>query len=49
MIGEVVNVDEHRLLVIERDGAEGAAAEVKRVYLVDLRDRPGGFSPSAKW
>ena len=29
----------HRLLVIERDNGEGAAAKFKRIYLADLRDR----------
>lgn len=37
-IGDLTNVDEHRLLVIERDGTQGATANFKRVYLVDLRE-----------
>lgn len=36
-IGDVTNVDQNRLLVVERDSQEGAAAAFKRVYLVDLR------------
>ncbi|GAA2683473.1 MULTISPECIES: esterase-like activity of phytase family protein [Actinosynnema] len=38
-IGDAVAVDRNRLLVIERDGNEGAAAKEKKVYLVDKRDR----------
>ncbi|MCC8246386.1 esterase-like activity of phytase family protein [Saccharothrix luteola] len=38
-IGDAVAVDRNRLLVIERDGAQGVDARVKRVYLVDKRDR----------
>lgn len=38
-IGDVVAVDKHRFLVIERDNAQGAAAKVKKVYLADRRDR----------
>lgn len=38
-IGDATMVDDHRLLVIERDNGEGAAAKFKRIYLADLRDR----------
>ncbi|MFC6092324.1 esterase-like activity of phytase family protein [Saccharothrix lopnurensis] len=38
-IGDAVTVDRNRLPVIERDGAQGVDARVKRVYLVDKRDR----------
>ncbi|MFE9653119.1 esterase-like activity of phytase family protein [Micromonospora sp. NPDC006431] len=38
-IGDAISVDQHRLLVIERDGAEGDAAKVKKIYLADKRDR----------
>lgn len=38
-IGDMVAVDRHRFLVVERDDAEGDAARVKRVYLADVRDR----------
>lgn len=38
-IGDAVTVDRNRLLVIERDGAQGVDARVKKVYLVDKRDR----------
>jgi len=37
-IGELVNIDEHRLLAIERDAGERAVGAFKRVYLVDLRE-----------
>lgn len=37
-IGDVTNVDEHRLLVTERDASQGATAVFKRIYLVDLRE-----------
>ncbi|NUW33227.1 esterase-like activity of phytase family protein [Nonomuraea sp. SMC257] len=40
-IGDMTAVDRHRFLVIERDNLQGDAAEVKRVYLVDTRDRDG--------
>ncbi|HUQ55435.1 esterase-like activity of phytase family protein [Lentzea sp.] len=38
-IGDAIAVDANRLLVIERDSAQGADAIVKRVYLADKRDR----------
>ncbi|WP_026316875.1 esterase-like activity of phytase family protein [Actinokineospora enzanensis] len=38
-IGDLTTVDRDRLLVIERDGFQGADAKVKKVYLVDKRDR----------
>ena len=38
-IGDLVALDDDRFLVIERDGAQGAAARLKAVYLLDARDR----------
>lgn len=38
-IGDAVAVDRHRFLVIERDGGQGDAAQFKRIYLADTRDR----------
>ncbi|TWP43634.1 esterase-like activity of phytase family protein [Lentzea tibetensis] len=38
-IGDATAVDANRLLVIERDGEQGPAARVKKVYLADKRDR----------
>ena len=38
-IGDAIAVDGNRLLIIERDSAQGADAIVKRVYLADKRDR----------
>ncbi|MFI6101721.1 esterase-like activity of phytase family protein [Lentzea sp. NPDC051213] len=38
-IGDAIAVDNNRLLIIERDSAQGADAIVKRVYLADKRDR----------
>jgi hypothetical protein len=38
-IGDAIPVDANRFLVIERDGAQGDAAQVKRIYLADRRDR----------
>ena len=38
-IGDFVAVDDHRFLVVERDGNAGPAARFKAVFLVDLRDR----------
>jgi hypothetical protein len=32
-------VNDHQMLVIERDGEQGDAAKFKRIYLADLRDR----------
>ncbi|WP_250563076.1 esterase-like activity of phytase family protein [Sphaerisporangium fuscum] len=40
-IGDMVAVDRHRFLVVERDNLQGDAAKIKRVYLVDIRDRDG--------
>jgi hypothetical protein len=37
-IGDFTQLDEHRFVVIERDGAQGTAAHLKRIYEVDLRD-----------
>jgi hypothetical protein len=37
-IGDFTQVDEHRFVVIERDGGQGASAQIKRIYEVDLRD-----------
>ncbi|WP_260463399.1 esterase-like activity of phytase family protein [Streptomyces sp. TRM72054] len=38
-IGDAIAVDRHRFLVIERDGGQGDAAQFKRLYLADTRDR----------
>ena len=38
-IGDAIPVDANRFLIIERDGAQGDAAQVKRIYLADRRDR----------
>jgi len=43
-IGDLTAIDRHRLLVIERDNAEGPAAAFKKIYAVDFRDVGGdGF------
>lgn len=36
-ISDLTALDRHRLLVIERDGGQGAAAQFKRIFVVDLR------------
>jgi hypothetical protein len=36
-IGDFTALDEYRFRVIERDGGQGAAAHLKRIYQVDLR------------
>lgn len=38
-IGDLVALDRDRFLVLERDDAQGEAAELKAVYLLDARDR----------
>ncbi|MGM1062332.1 esterase-like activity of phytase family protein [Saccharothrix sp. Mg75] len=38
-IGDAIAVDRNRLLVVERDGAQGVDAVTKKVYLADKRDR----------
>ncbi|MTB71747.1 hypothetical protein GGG17_07135 [Arsenicicoccus sp. MKL-02] len=38
-IGDFAMINDHQGMVIERDGGAGPTAQVKRVYLVDLRDR----------
>ncbi|UBU10641.1 esterase-like activity of phytase family protein [Nonomuraea gerenzanensis] len=38
-IGDAIAVDENRFLIIERDNGQGDAAQVKRIYLADKRDR----------
>lgn len=40
-IGDAITVDRHRFLIIERDNLQGDAAQVKRIYLADTRDRDG--------
>jgi hypothetical protein len=40
-IGDAIPVDANRFLIIERDGNQGDAAALKRVYLADRRDRDG--------
>jgi hypothetical protein len=38
-IGDMIAVDRDRFLVIERDNEQGDAAKLKRIYLIDIRDR----------
>jgi hypothetical protein len=38
-IGDATAVDANRFLIIERDGGQGDAAKLKRIYLADRRDR----------
>lgn len=40
-LGDFIQVNQHEAIVIERDNGQGATAVVKRLYLVDLRDRDG--------
>lgn len=40
-IGDAIAVDANRFLIIERDGGQGDAALVKKIYLADRRDRDG--------
>ena len=35
-IGDIATINDHEMLVIERDSGEGSDAKFKRVYLVDL-------------
>jgi hypothetical protein len=37
-LGDLTELDEHRLLMIERDPPSGPAAQFKRVFVLDLRD-----------
>ena len=37
VIGDMTAVDSHRMILIERDDAQGADARQKRIYAVDLR------------
>lgn len=44
LISDFAALDEHRFILIERDGSQGAQAQQKKVYLVDLRRTdPDGF------
>lgn len=44
VIGDLTQLDRHRLLVIERDFLQGEAAEFSKVFVVDLRrEDEGGF------
>ncbi len=38
-LGDLIAINRHQLLMIERDNFSGDLAVLKRVYLVDLRDR----------
>jgi hypothetical protein len=40
-IGDAIAVDANRFLIIERDGNQGDASVVKRIYLADRRDHDG--------
>lgn len=40
-LGDVIMVNGHEALVIERDSLQGAAAAFKRIYLADLSDEDG--------
>jgi hypothetical protein len=43
-LGDLTELDEHRLVMIERDPPSGPAAAFKRVFVLDLRDvGPDGF------
>lgn len=43
-VADLAALDRHRLLVIERDGGQGTAAQFKRIFVVDLRRvDAGGF------
>src|SRR5262249_7618409 len=37
LLGDMTAVDEHRLIVIERDDFQGADAKQKKIYMIDLR------------
>ena len=37
VIGDLTAIDQHRLVLIERDDAQGAEARQKKVYLIDVR------------
>jgi hypothetical protein len=37
VIGDLTALDQHRLVLIERDDAQGAEARQKKIYLIDLR------------
>ncbi len=37
-IGDMVAINDHQILVLERDQNQGAASQFKRVYLIDLND-----------
>ncbi len=44
LIGDFTALDEHRFVLIERDDFQGAQAQQKKIYLVDLRRvGPDGF------
>ncbi|MCZ2829112.1 esterase-like activity of phytase family protein [Modestobacter sp. VKM Ac-2986] len=38
-LGDMVALDRDRFLILERDNAQGPAAQLKAVYLIDTRDR----------
>ncbi len=43
-LGDLQSINDHELLVIERDGAQGPAAVLKKVFRIDLSQiDPGGF------
>lgn len=52
-IGDMVAVDDHRFVVLERNGSTAAAptpAPFKKVYLIDLEAVPdGGVARSWNW
>ncbi len=57
-VNEIVAINDHQFLVIERDGNGGANAAIKKIYKIDITGatdvsniadlRAGGFTPVAK-
>ena len=41
VIGDMTALDQHRFVLIERDDAQGAEAQQKKIYLIDLRRADG--------
>ena len=51
LIGDLTALDEHRLVLIERDDFQGADARQKKIYLIDLRrtDASGFLEKRSCW
>lgn len=49
LVSDFAALDEHRFVLIERDGTQGAQAQQKKVYLVDQASSASAKSSPSRW